>query len=68
MEQHFKDLEKTFDTLRRHRMMLNPSKCTFDVEAGKFLRFMISQREIKANPEKIKAILDMASPKTVKEI
>ena len=49
-------------------MKLNPSKCVFGVSLGKFLRFMVSQRGIEANPEKVKAILEMSSPKTVKEV
>ena len=35
---------------------------------GKFLGFMVCQRGIEANPEKVRAILDMTSPKTVKEV
>ena len=34
----------------------------------KFLRFMVSRRGIEANPEKVRAILKMSSPKTVKEV
>ena len=49
-------------------MKLNPSKCAFGVSSGKFLGFMVSQREIEANPEKVRAILEMSSPKTVKEV
>ncbi|KAM1115756.1 hypothetical protein ACFX19_006472 [Malus domestica] len=49
-------------------MRLNPNKCAFDVGSGKFLGFMISQRGIKANPEKIKAIFDMKEPVTSKDI
>ena len=49
-------------------MMLNPSKCTFAVRVGKFLGFMVSQRGIEANPEKIQAILDMGSPRRGKEV
>ena len=30
--------------------------------------FMVSQRGIEANSEKVRAILDMKSPKTVKEV
>ena len=30
--------------------------------------FMVSQRRIEENPEKVQAILDMTSPKTVKEV
>ena len=37
-------------------MKLNPEKCAFGVTAGKFLGFMVSQRGIKANPDKIRAL------------
>ncbi|XP_077217963.1 uncharacterized protein LOC143852463 [Tasmannia lanceolata] len=60
---HIFDLEEAFVVLRRSRMKLKPSKCAFGVTSGKFLCFMISQRGIEANQEKIKAILDMASQK-----
>ena len=56
------DLQETLNTLRRYNIKLNPSKCAFGVASGKFLRFMVSHKGIEANPEKIKAILDMKSP------
>ena len=59
------DLKKTFTTLRQYQIKLNPSKCAFGVASRKFLGFMMSQRGIEANLEKVRAILDMASPKTV---
>ena len=65
---HLEDLQETFDTLRRYRMKFNPAKCVFGVSLGKFLGLMVSQRGIKANLEKVRPILDMASPKTVKEV
>ena len=65
---HLGDLKETFAILRQYQMKLNPSKCVFGVVSGKFLGFMVSQRGIEANPEKVRAILDMASPKTVKEV
>ena len=65
---HLEDLKEMFATLRQHQMKLNPSKCAFGVASGKFLRFMVSQRGIEANPEKVRAILKMTSPKTVKEV
>ena len=49
-------------------MKLNPNKCAFGVASGKFLGFMVFQKGIEANPKKVRAILDMASPKTVKEV
>ncbi len=50
-EDHPKDLRDVFDTLRRHRLKLNASKCAFGVGSGKFLGFMVTQREIEANPD-----------------
>ena len=49
-------------------MKLNPNKCAFGVASGKFLGFTVSQRGIEANPEKVRAILDMTSPKIIKEV
>ena len=65
---HLDDLKETFTTLRQYQMKLNPSKCAFGVVSGKFLEFMVSQRGIEANSEKVQAIIDMTSPKTVKEV
>ena len=65
---HLDDLEETFATLRQYQMKLNPNKCAFGVSLGKFLGFMMSQREIEANPEKVQAILNMTSSKTVKKV
>ena len=63
---HLSDLQETFNTLRSYNMKLNPSKCVFGVIAGKFLGFMVSQRGIEVNPEKVRAILKLEPPRTVK--
>ena len=65
---HMKDLEETFKILRHYGMKLNTKKCTFRVRSGIFLRYMIDHRGIKANPNKIKAVLSMKSLITVKEV
>ena len=49
-------------------MRLNPTKCAFGVSSGKFLGFIISQRGIEANPEKIRAILELSPPRSIKEV
>ena len=67
-ENHLDDLKETFNTLRQYSMKLNPAKCAFGVSSGKFLSFMVSQRGIEANPEKVRAILEMSSPKMIKEV
>ena len=65
---HLDDLQETFETLRRYKMKLNPSKCAFGVSSGKFLGFMVSQRRIEANPDKIQTILNMEPPKNIREV
>ena len=65
---HLDDLKETFTSLKKYQMKLNLSKCVFGVASGKFLGFMVSQRGIEANPEKVQAIINMASPRTVKEV
>ena len=65
---HVADLAETFGNLRRHQMKLNPAKCAFGVSAGKFLGFMVTQRGIEANPEKVQAILDMEQPASKKQV
>ena len=67
-DEHLSNLQETFDTFQTYNMKLNPSKCVFGVTEGKFLGFMVSQRGIKVNPEKIRAIMDLAPPKKVKEV
>ena len=64
--QHTGDLRQTFQVIRQDQMRLNPAKCAFEVVASKFLGFMVHERGIEANPEKIKTILDLESPTTLK--
>ena len=64
-DDHLSNLQETFDTLRAYNMKLNLNKCVFGVTAGKFLGFMVSERGIKVNLEKIWAIVELALPKTV---
>src|SRR4051812_40395320 len=49
-------------------MMLNPAKCVFGVPAGKLLGFLVSNRGIEANPEKITAITSLAKPKCINDV
>ena len=67
-DDHLDNLRETFDTLRSYNMKLNPNKCAFGVTAGKFLGFMVSQRGIEVNLEKIRAIMELEPPKTIKEV
>ena len=62
------DLQETFDNLRVYRMMLNPAKCVFGVPSGRLLGFLVSNRVIEANPEKIKAITSLAKPACINDV
>ena len=65
---HTGDLEETFVNLRREGIKLNPDKCAFGVKAGKLLGFLVSERGIEANPEKIRAIQEMEPPRSAREV
>ncbi|XP_061364982.1 uncharacterized protein LOC133308378 [Gastrolobium bilobum] len=65
---HIEDLEQTFQKLRQHNICLNPAKCAFGVQAGKFIGFMLTHRGIEANPDKCRAVLEMKPPASKKEI
>jgi hypothetical protein len=62
------DLEETFASLREHQCKINHNKCVFDVPLGKLLGFIISHRDIEANPEKISAITNMKAPTCIKDV
>jgi hypothetical protein len=65
---HTEDLQEAFKTLNQYGMKLNPAKCAFGVSSRKFLGYMVSNRGIEANPEKIQAVLDVQSPKNMKQL
>ena len=65
---HVHNLREMFTIFRRYKIRLNPNKCAVGVKSGKFLGYTVSRRGIEANPGKIKALLDMKSPRWVKEV
>ncbi|KAL0344631.1 UNVERIFIED_CONTAM: hypothetical protein Sradi_4294400 [Sesamum radiatum] len=67
-EDHLRELKRAFDIMRNYGMKLNPEKCTFGVRGGKFLGYMVSEKGIEANPEKIQAIIGLRSPRTLNEM
>ena len=68
VSEHLGDLSSTFNVLRKHKLCLNASKCFFSVESGKFLGYVVTYREIKVNPDQIKAINDLKPPQNAKEV
>ena len=54
--EHLADLMNIFEILRRHKLRLNASKCSFGVGSGKFLGYMVTHRGIEVNLDQIRAI------------
>jgi len=67
-EEHLANLRKLFERLRKFKLRLNPAKYTFGVRSGKLLGFIVSQKGIEVDPDKVRAILQMPHPCTEKEI
>ena len=56
------------EILRQHKLRLNAEKCLFGVGAGKFLGYLITNREIEANPDQIDAMKRLKPPSNLKEV
>ena len=67
-EELLDDVKETLERLRGANIKLNPKKCTFGAQEGKFLGHIVTGEGIEANPSKIKAILETTLPKNLKEI
>ncbi|GAA0138940.1 hypothetical protein LIER_00588 [Lithospermum erythrorhizon] len=67
---HLCNLEESLEKLRRCKLRINPEKCSFRVSSAKFLGFMIIERGIESNPDKIEAFFNMKPPsiRTIKTI
>jgi hypothetical protein len=61
-ENYMADLAETFTNMHEARLKLNPEKCVFRITKGKVLGCLILTKGIKANPDKIKAIIRMQAP------
>jgi len=59
---HAAHLKRVFEQTRKYDMRLNPEKCTFGVQAGKFLGFYLTERGIKANPDKCQEFTKLPTP------
>ena len=62
-----RDIQRTFDQLLDINMKLNPGKCFFGMEEGKFLGVIVTNDGFKANPEKVQAI-DRMPPNSIKDV
>ena len=66
--EHINDFRDIFEILRKHKLCLNASKCSFDVGSGKFLGYMVIHRGIEVDPNQIRAINNLQPPRNPKEL
>ena len=65
---HVRDLGDVFGILRKYRLRLNASKCSFEVGSEKFLGYMVTHRGIEVSPDQIRAIHSLQPPRNPKEV
>ena len=68
VSEHLGDLGSTFGVLRKHKLHLNASKCSFGMGSGKFLGYMVTHKGIEVNPDQIKAVNDVKPTQNAKEV
>ncbi|PKI49906.1 hypothetical protein CRG98_029690 [Punica granatum] len=64
---HLVNLKRLFERLKKYKLRLNPAKCTFGVKSGKLLGFVVSEKCIEVDPNKVKAIMELPPPSTMHE-
>ena len=65
---HAMTLRRVLQRSREKQLKMNPKKCVFGVSLGKLLGFMVSNSGIEVDPSKVKAIIEILSPKNLKEL
>ena len=68
VSEHLGDLGDILEVLRKYKLRLNTSKCSFGVGSGKFLGYKVTHKGIEVNPNQIKAINNLQSPRNPKEV
>ncbi|KAK0572810.1 hypothetical protein LWI29_037640 [Acer saccharum] len=67
-QQHIDHLRQSFDVLDEYGMKLNPTKCSFGVSSGKFLGYLVTQKGVEANPDQIRSIENIESPRCINDV
>ena len=68
VSEHVGDLWNIFKILRKYKLRLNASKCSFGVGSDKFLGYMVTHRRIEVNPNQVKEINSLQPPQNPKEV
>ncbi len=65
LEEHAEHLRKVFQRLKENKLYAKLEKCEFGVTEVDFLGHRITQKGLKMDDHKVKAILDWEPPKSV---
>jgi len=65
-EEHLRHLIQVFERLHQHGMLLNKSKCFFNVPEIRFVGHIVNKEGVKPTEDKVKAIRDFPEPNNMK--
>jgi len=68
LEEHWDHVRKVLTKIKEARINLKASKCEFAVKETKFLGHVVNGDEIRMQQEKVEAIMNWPTPKTLKQI
>jgi hypothetical protein len=68
LDEHIEHLRCVLDVLRCEKLYANFKKCTFCMEKVVFLGYVVSTKGIEVDEEKVKAIKEWLTPKSITEI
>jgi hypothetical protein len=68
LEEHLSHVREVLKTLRSNNLFINLKKCNFMMNWLLFLGFIVSSNKIRVDEEKVKAIQEWPTPRTVGEV
>ena len=67
-EEHLPNLEEVLEVMQEARLKLKPSKCVFAQTSLKYLGFIVSNKNLAPDSEKVKAVEEYEGPENLTEL
>ena len=68
LNSHLADLRLAFEKMCRYGLKMNPLKCAFGVSAGKFLGFVVHEKGVEIDKNRIESIQKVQAPTCKKDL
>ena len=68
LNEHLEHLQLIFEVLRKEKLYANIKKCTFCIDKLVFLGFVVSAKGIEVDEEKVRAIQEWPTPRSVGQV